>query len=645
MVFTATFYFPPMISITIPGINHFLKRTLLLFVWIIASSHTLILYAQIGELSKAQDLFNNNQYEEALPLLEKLYGNFPADPFISFCYGACIIEVLQDPDLGLTILERIPAHQFNPLHYFYLGKAYLIDYRAKNAKEAFSYFMQRAGKKEIRKTRADYGYASAINLDLIPNIYPIYSAELIGTWHLHSLKQNLLVFLEQEGENFESLPINSLSQLNLELYYDSQAIARVEIGKNNQNLFFFRKSDQDKPQKELVFTTNNPEQILNPIVISTNEIVFAWNGKYGLGGFDLFRSQFDSLQNSWSEPVNLGFPINSPCDEILLLPQKKIDRYLLISNRHQPKSLFNLYQLESSNTTDSIFQVDKLKELADFANYETIFQNKPTDSLSFEDFADFRTKIRILQIQHQPKELHRFFVLSKNLLEEREQELLQLRISHLRQYLQQKKEHRQIQKKFDQYKSTSQRDSLLLLELEYKNMMKEKKEQSNFVGEYLELIRFRKGILDTTIIRLERLDQNLPGFNDEIKILLSYIHDETKYVFHLKEDMEWHNEELQMIELEIEKIQDELSRLNRGDYIFKEHLNRKLLSAQAIERQHIHTISKLLELELELANNKNQLIEKTYFNQELDELEKEFNQEFDSLKREKSIPIKFREKH
>ena len=43
---------------------------------------------------------------------------------------------------------------------------------------------------------------------------------------------------------------------------------------------------------------------------------FSSNRPGGLGGYDIYVSRLDSETNSWSEPENMGFPINSPDDEL-----------------------------------------------------------------------------------------------------------------------------------------------------------------------------------------------------------------------------------------------------------------------------------------------------------------------------------------
>ncbi|TRX51862.1 OmpA family protein [Fulvivirga sp. M361] len=45
-------------------------------------------------------------------------------------------------------------------------------------------------------------------------------------------------------------------------------------------------------------------------------LYFSSSGHKGYGGFDIFKSVYDSTTQSWSEPENLGYPVNTPDNEI-----------------------------------------------------------------------------------------------------------------------------------------------------------------------------------------------------------------------------------------------------------------------------------------------------------------------------------------
>jgi outer membrane protein OmpA-like peptidoglycan-associated protein len=45
-------------------------------------------------------------------------------------------------------------------------------------------------------------------------------------------------------------------------------------------------------------------------------LYFSSRAHAGMGGYDIFVSEFDSAAKKWSEPVNIGYPINTPDDDI-----------------------------------------------------------------------------------------------------------------------------------------------------------------------------------------------------------------------------------------------------------------------------------------------------------------------------------------
>lgn len=69
-----------------------------------------------------------------------------------------------------------------------------------------------------------------------------------------------------------------------------------------------------------VVNTNQDEQA--PFYqTSNNTLVFSTNGRTGMGSFDLFSAK--GKTNMWSEPVNLGYPVNSSRDDIYFYAPEK----------------------------------------------------------------------------------------------------------------------------------------------------------------------------------------------------------------------------------------------------------------------------------------------------------------------------------
>ena len=76
-----------------------------------------------------------------------------------------------------------------------------------------------------------------------------------------------------------------------------------------------------------------------------NDLYFASDGRKGIGGLDLYRSHYDSERDTWSEPMNVGFPINSVMDEFLLLPGTDLGMLMFFTNRQGPDGMLTVYRV------------------------------------------------------------------------------------------------------------------------------------------------------------------------------------------------------------------------------------------------------------------------------------------------------------
>lgn len=62
-------------------------------------------------------------------------------------------------------------------------------------------------------------------------------------------------------------------------------------------------------------TINTPEDENYPYIDPNgSNLYFASKGHEGMGGYDLFYTYWDHMNNDWAKPKNLGFPINNPYD-------------------------------------------------------------------------------------------------------------------------------------------------------------------------------------------------------------------------------------------------------------------------------------------------------------------------------------------
>ncbi len=85
--------------------------------------------------------------------------------------------------------------------------------------------------------------------------------------------------------------------------------------------------------KNLGETINTPENEMSPFIhVDNNTLYFSSDGHPGMGGYDLFVTRRDD-EGNWSEPENLGYPLNTHFDEIGLIVNARGDKGYFSSDR------------------------------------------------------------------------------------------------------------------------------------------------------------------------------------------------------------------------------------------------------------------------------------------------------------------------
>lgn len=105
--------------------------------------------------------------------------------------------------------------------------------------------------------------------------------------------------------------------------HEDRIIFAKDVGSNkdqNHDLYqSFKDPVSGNWSKPAPFASNiNSEYDEDSPYLSPDErtLYFASDGHETMGGYDIFKSTLDTVTLTWSEPENLGFPINSPDDEI-----------------------------------------------------------------------------------------------------------------------------------------------------------------------------------------------------------------------------------------------------------------------------------------------------------------------------------------
>ncbi|MEW5846281.1 MAG: OmpA family protein [Bacteroidota bacterium] len=388
----------------------------------------------------AEYYFFLQDYKEALPLYQSLYQNDSTNANVLYKLGMCYLNIPGLKQNAIPYLEKA-SRNVNPKYregyyretgaptqtYFYLGQAYMVNFRFDDALLAFQKFKDNIDVKDvynldfvnqqIKACEVARNFISrpivmkTEHIDLFPDRnkncnYPVisgdrktmvftvkekfytgvyYSRWVDGKW---STPKNITLDLRVEGELYTTalnytgdymiLFVNEITSGNL--YYSTlvgekwQPVKKLPPPINSKDWETFASLSADGKQMYFVSNRkggyggtdiyvsnlqpdgkwsnpvnlgpqiNTPYNEESPIVCPDgNTLYFASQGHNSMGGFDIFYSRKIN-GNSWSLPINLGYPFNTPDDEFYFYPLDSLSGVMPMAISNQ-STFYELYRV------------------------------------------------------------------------------------------------------------------------------------------------------------------------------------------------------------------------------------------------------------------------------------------------------------
>lgn len=83
-------------------------------------------------------------------------------------------------------------------------------------------------------------------------------------------------------------------------------------------------------------------------------LYFSSRGRKGMGGYDIFKSVYKAEDDNWNDPVNLGYPINTPDDDIYFVSTKDGKRGYFSTVRNDGVGYLDIYMVEIPDQTEEL---------------------------------------------------------------------------------------------------------------------------------------------------------------------------------------------------------------------------------------------------------------------------------------------------
>lgn len=119
-----------------------------------------------------------------------------------------------------------------------------------------------------------------------------------------------------------------------------------------------------------------------PFMSSDNKLFFCSKGHTSYGGFDIFVSQQDKKGN-WSQPSNIGSPINSPADDISIYLSKDLEKGMFASSREGGDDDIYFFDIDGMYERSSINMIAEKQ-----ATEETLGSNAEDETIVVEPIAE-----------------------------------------------------------------------------------------------------------------------------------------------------------------------------------------------------------------------------------------------------------------
>lgn len=157
------------------------------------------------------------------------------------------------------------------------------------------------------------------------NYYDLFISEL-GKRSYMTAKELKKAMLKKSGEQGATI-----SNDGERLYFSSD----LEGGKGGYDIYMMQRLPNGKwgYPKNLGAPINTAGDEKFPMLINNGKtLYFSSDGHPGMGDMDLFKSFVDKKTGEWKNPINLGYPINSPYDD-LNISFAKNHRYAYMAKR------------------------------------------------------------------------------------------------------------------------------------------------------------------------------------------------------------------------------------------------------------------------------------------------------------------------
>ena len=319
------------------------------------------LSASAQTLEEAKVLFQNEQYYEALPAFKKLVIQQPSNPSINYWYGACLCYTNSAPQsvkyLDMAVKRKVEdaafplAQAYEKMYRFGTAATYYTAYRNTLIKRKTSTYKV---DRYIQHCRMGQNMMLGIEKVCVVDSFCVAKSEFLKAYKLSPDCGKLYMY----NEYFQSpLTLNST-------VYSTQRGNRIYYGDTieNQKIKIYTKmkaADGWSPRTLLPENINVEGNVNFPFLSDDGvTIYYAADGANSLGKYDIFVTRYNTDNDTYLKPENIGMPFNSPYNDYMLVIDEPNHLGWFASDRYQQDDSVCVYVF-IPNATKQIYDSKK----------------------------------------------------------------------------------------------------------------------------------------------------------------------------------------------------------------------------------------------------------------------------------------------
>jgi ribosomal protein L24E len=306
----------------------------------------------------AEKAFFKMEYRAAIDLYSQLLSLDGDDPVYNYRKGVALFYTNQNKLRALPFLKKSLTSDKTPYKVHYLmAKSYHLWSDFSKAQVSYTIFKSKATSKELEDLNVVRLIENCIHgkqlmteqLDMqIVNKTP-FDVEKLPKGYPSALVENKL----QKKTSFFISPIDAKKKEKMLMFKtERNEMIQTSYGlnaKNKRDLFSNMLMGGDKwgiPKSlgENINTTFDEDYAY--VSLDGRTLYFSSKGHNSIGGYDIFISKRKTVTSPWEKPKNIGYPINSPYDDILFMPDLTGELAYFSSNRRSPTGGYNFYEIK-----------------------------------------------------------------------------------------------------------------------------------------------------------------------------------------------------------------------------------------------------------------------------------------------------------